>query len=140
MTFEHDYKLVGIGIGAPNISYDLGAIVDAPNLQWKGILPVCKEITKHTGVNSVVTNDANAAAVGETFGDAQGMKNFVILTLGTGLGSGIVVDGRLVLGSEGFAGEFGHIVAQTQRKAVRLRKTWLPRNLRFCNRNSPNRI
>ncbi|HNT41130.1 MAG TPA: ROK family protein [Tenuifilaceae bacterium] len=113
MTFEHDYKLVGIGIGAPNSSYDLGAIVDAPNLQWKGILPVCKEITKHTGVNSVVTNDANAAAVGEMlFGDAQGMKNFVILTLGTGLGSGIVVDGRLVLGSEGFAGEFGHIVAK----------------------------
>lgn len=110
---EHEFTLKGIGIGAPNGSYNLGAIVDAPNLDWKGILPLCKEITHHTGAPSVVTNDANAAALGEMlFGAAKGMKNFVVITLGTGLGSGIVVDGKLVVGHDGFAGEFGHVVAK----------------------------
>lgn len=108
-----DNKLAGVGIGAPNGSYNLGAIVDAPNLIWRGILPLCKEITKLTSVPSVVTNDANAAALGEQqFGAAQGMKNFVVITLGTGLGSGIVVDGKLVVGHDGFAGELGHVVAK----------------------------
>ena len=110
---QHEYTLKGVGIGAPNGSYNLGAIVDAPNLGWKGILPLCKEVTQNTGVPSVVTNDANAAALGELlFGAAKGMKNFVVITLGTGLGSGIVVDGKLVVGHDGFAGEFGHIVAK----------------------------
>lgn len=108
-----DNKLAGVGIGAPNGSYNLGAIVDAPNLIWRGILPLCKEITKLTSVPSVVTNDANAAALGEQqFGAAQGMKDFVVITLGTGLGSGIVVDGKLVVGHDGFAGELGHVVAK----------------------------
>lgn len=103
----------GIGIGAPNGSYNLGAIVDAPNLAWKGILPLCKEISATTGLPSAVTNDANAAALGEMlFGAAKGMKNFVVITLGTGLGSGIVVDGKLVVGHDGFAGELGHVVAK----------------------------
>lgn len=112
---EHSsrYNLRGIGIGAPNGSYNLGAIVDAPNLLWKGILPLCKEISLLTGVTSAITNDANAAALGEQlFGVAQGMKNFVVVTLGTGLGSGIVVDGKLVVGHDGFAGELGHVTAK----------------------------
>jgi len=113
MELGHEHRLLGVGVGSPNGSYNLGAIVDAPNLEWKGILPLCKEITALTGVPSVVTNDANAAALGELlFGAAKGMKNFVVITLGTGLGSGIVVDGKLVVGHDGFAGEFGHVVAK----------------------------
>ncbi|MEY1638572.1 ROK family protein [Tenuifilum osseticum] len=113
MELGHEHRLLGVGVGSPNGSYNLGAIVDAPNLEWKGILPLCKEITLLTGVPSVVTNDANAAALGELlFGAAKGMKNFVVITLGTGLGSGIVVDGKLVIGHDGFAGEFGHVVAK----------------------------
>lgn len=113
MEMGHEHKLLGVGVGSPNGSYNLGAIVNAPNLEWKGILPLCKEITQNTGVPSVVTNDANAAALGELlFGAAQGMKNFVVITLGTGLGSGIVLDGKLVVGHDGFAGEFGHVVAK----------------------------
>ncbi|HDP75092.1 MAG TPA: ROK family protein [Bacteroidales bacterium] len=113
MGLGHEHSLLGIGVGSPNGSYNLGAIVDAPNLEWKGILPLCKEITALTGVPSVVTNDANAAALGELlFGAAKGMKNFVVITLGTGLGSGLVVDGKLVVGHDGFAGEFGHMVAK----------------------------
>jgi len=113
MELGHEHRLLGVGVGSPNGSYNLGDIVDAPNLEWKGILPLCKEITLLTGVPSVVTNDANAAALGELlFGAAKGMKNFVVITLGTGLGSGIVVDGKLVVGHDGFAGEFGHVVAK----------------------------
>lgn len=113
MELGHEHRLLGVGVGSPNGSYNLGAIVDAPNLEWKGILPLCKQITLLTGVPSVVTNDANAAALGELlFGAAKGMKNFVVITLGTGLGSGIVVDGKLVVGHDGFAGEFGHVVAK----------------------------
>jgi glucokinase len=113
MELGHEHRLFGVGVGSPNGSYNLGAIVDAPNLEWKGILPLCKEVTALTGVPSVVTNDANAAALGELlFGAAKGMKNFVVITLGTGLGSGIVVDGKLVVGHDGFAGEFGHVVAK----------------------------
>ncbi len=105
--------LKGVGIGAPNGSYNHGAIVDAPNLAWKGILPLCKEITRSIGVPSVITNDANAAAIGEMlFGSAKGMKDFVVITLGTGLGSGVVVDGKLVVGHDGFAGELGHTIAK----------------------------
>ncbi|MEW5845515.1 MAG: ROK family protein [Bacteroidota bacterium] len=113
MELGHEHQLLGVGVGSPNGSYNLGAIVDAPNLEWKGILPLCKEITALTGVPSVVTNDANAAALGELlYGAAKGMKNFIVITLGTGLGSGIVVDGKLVVGHDGFAGEFGHVVAK----------------------------
>jgi glucokinase len=98
-----------VGIGAPNGSYNLGAIVDAPNLEWKGILPICSEMEDKLSVPVILTNDANAAAVGEMlFGAAKGMKDFIIITLGTGLGSGIVTDGKLVLGHDGFAGELGH--------------------------------
>jgi len=107
-----NYSLQGIGIGAPNGSFNLGVIVDAPNLDWKGILPICKEVTKQTALPSVVTNDANAAALGEMlFGGAQNMNDFIVITLGTGLGSGIVANGKLVIGHDGFAGELGHLNA-----------------------------
>ena len=107
----NNYSLCGVGIGAPNGSFSLGAIVDAPNLEWKGILPICKEITKNTTLPAVVTNDANAAALGEMlFGGAIGMKDFIVITLGTGLGSGIVTNGSLVVGHDGFAGELGHTI------------------------------
>jgi glucokinase len=107
-----NYNLCGVGIGAPNGSYSLGDIVDAPNLDWKGVLPLCKEITAKTFVPSVVTNDANAAALGEMlFGAARDMSNFIVITLGTGLGSGVVANGKLVVGHDGFAGELGHLTA-----------------------------
>jgi glucokinase len=109
----NNYSLRGIGIGAPNGSFGLGAIVDAPNLDWKGVLPICKEITKRTNLPSIVTNDANAAALGEMlFGGAVGMKDFIVITLGTGLGSGIVANGNLIVGHDGFAGELGHTIVE----------------------------
>ena len=106
-----DYELAGIGIGAPNAQYYRGTIEFAPNLPWKGVIPLAEMINKKTGVKVALTNDANAAAVGEmAFGGARGMKNFIVLTLGTGLGSGIVINGRLVYGHTAFAGELGHMV------------------------------
>jgi glucokinase len=107
------FILRGVGIGAPNGSYNIGSIVDAPNLDWKGVLPICAEITKQTNLPSVVTNDANAAALGEMlFGSAVGMEDFIVITLGTGLGSGIVANGKLVVGHDGFAGELGHTISE----------------------------
>ena len=106
----NDLELVGIGIGAPDANYHRGTIEHAPNLTWKGIVPLGDLVKKELNVQVAVTNDANAAAMGEmVFGGAKGMKNFIILTLGTGLGSGIVVDGKLVYGHTGFAGEVGHL-------------------------------
>jgi glucokinase len=86
-----------------------GTIEYAADLPWKGIIPLADIFRKHTSLPIVVTNDANAAAVGEMiYGGAKGMKNFIVITLGTGLGSGFVVDGKLVYGHDGFAGEIGH--------------------------------
>lgn len=105
-----DLKLVGIGIGAPNANFNNGTIELAPNLRWKGIIPMARITERKTGLRTLITNDANAAALGEMlFGAAKDVKNFIILTLGTGLGSGIVVDGRVVYGHTGFAGELGHM-------------------------------
>lgn len=107
---DGSFSLVGAGIGAPNGSYMTGEIVNAPNLRWKGKLPLGAGLASALGVPAIVTNDANAATMGEWyFGSAQGMKNFVYITLGTGLGSGFVVDGQLMLGNDGFAGELGHV-------------------------------
>ena len=104
-----DVNLVGIGIGAPNAHYYKGTIELAPNLPWKGIVPLAEMMKKKSNVPVVVTNDANAAAVGEmVFGGARNMKNFIVLTLGTGLGSGIVVNGEVLYGHTAFAGELGH--------------------------------
>lgn len=106
-----DNKLSGIGIGAPNANYHKGTIELAPNLAWKGIVPLTEYIKKEINVPVVITNDANAAAMGEMiFGGAKGMKDFIILTLGTGLGSGIVINGEVVYGHTGFAGELGHTI------------------------------
>jgi glucokinase len=99
----------GIGVGAPNGNYYTGTIEYAPNLQWKGIIPLAKLITKKFQKPCSLTNDANAAAVGEMmYGAARGMKDFIMITLGTGVGSGIVANGSLILGHDGFAGELGH--------------------------------
>ena len=110
MSGHDDLKLIGIGIGAPNANFNKGTIELAPNLRWKGIIPLVKIAEQRTGLKTRITNDANAAALGEMmFGGGKGMKNFVILTLGTGLGSGFVVDGEVVYGHTGFAGELGHM-------------------------------
>lgn len=100
-----------MGIGAPNGNYYNGTIEYAANLLWEGVVPVAEKFQEVLGIPVRVTNDANAAAMGEmTYGVARGMKNFIMITLGTGVGSGIVVDGKVVYGSDGFAGELGHFV------------------------------
>ena len=106
-----DVECEGIGIGAPNANYYTGTIEHAPNLTFKGIVPLVELLKKAMPEmkNVALTNDANAAAMGEMiYGGAKGMKNFVMYTLGTGVGSGIIVDGDLVYGCDGFAGECGH--------------------------------
>ena len=111
MERDDSLKLSGIGIGAPNANYHKGTIELAPNLAWKGIVPLAEYIRKKIDVPVIITNDANAAALGEMiFGGAKKMKNFIVLTLGTGLGSGIVVNGEVVYGHTGFAGELGHTI------------------------------
>ncbi len=106
---DNGYKIVGYGVGAPMGNINKGTIEQAATLPWKGIVPIAAHFSKHTQLPVVVTNDANAAAVGEMiYGGARGMKNFVVITLGTGLGGGIVVDGKLIYGEDGFAGEIGH--------------------------------
>jgi glucokinase len=108
---DKDLKLLGIGIGAPNANYHKGTIELAPNLSWKGIVPLVDLMKEKIDVPVVMTNDAKAAAMGEMlFGGAKKMKDFIILTLGTGLGSGIVVNGQVVYGYTGFAGELGHTI------------------------------
>ena len=105
-------KIKGIGVGAPNGNYYTGNIEYAPNLPWKGVIPFANLMADKFGVPAALTNDANAAAVGEmTYGAARGMKNFIMITLGTGVGSGIVIDGKVVYGHDGFAGELGHVTA-----------------------------
>lgn len=106
---EEPYKIIGVGIGAPNANFYRGTIEDAPNLKWKGIIPFADKMNKYYDVPVRLTNDANAAALGEkVYGGARGMDNFIMITLGTGLGSGIIVNGDLLYGHDGFAGEIGH--------------------------------
>lgn len=101
----------GIGAGVPNGNYYTGYIQDAMNLPWQTV-PFAQIMSERFGLPCKVTNDANAAAMGEmTYGAARGMKNFIMITLGTGVGSGIVVDGKVVYGHDGFAGELGHTCA-----------------------------
>lgn len=109
--FSDTHQFSGIGIGAPNGNYFKGTIEFAPNLKWKGVVPLAKLFEERLGQRTVLTNDANAAALGEmVFGGAKGMKDFIFITLGTGLGSGIVVNGELVYGHDSFAGEIGHVI------------------------------
>lgn len=106
-----EYQLKGIGIGAPNANFYKGTIENAPNLKWKGIIPLAKMMQEKLNVPVWLTNDANAAALGEMlYGGAKSMKDFLFITLGTGLGSGIVSNGKLICGHDGFAGEIGHTI------------------------------
>ncbi len=104
-------QIKGIGAGTPNGNYFTGSIEFAPNLPWKGVIPFAQLLEDRVGIPVALTNDANAAAIGEmTYGAARGMKDFIVITLGTGVGSGIVVNGQLVYGHDGFAGELGHVI------------------------------
>jgi glucokinase len=108
---QHDYKIKGVGIGAPNGNFYTGTIDYAPNLRWKGVIPLAKMVSEKFWLPCVLTNDANAAAVGEMmYGAARGMRDFITITLGTGVGSGIVANGELIYGHDGFAGELGHTI------------------------------
>ena len=108
-------KIKGMGVGAPNGNYYNGTIEFAPNLPWKGVIPLAAMFEEKVGVPTALTNDANAAAIGEmTYGAARGMKDFIMITLGTGVGSGIVINGQLVYGHDGFAGELGHVVVRRE--------------------------
>lgn len=102
--------IIGIGIGAPNGNYFTGTIDFAPNLPWQGRIPLAELFNQHFGIPAFLTNDANAAAAGEMiYGAARDLKDFVTITLGTGLGSGVIVNGNMIYGHDGFAGEYGHI-------------------------------
>jgi glucokinase len=104
-------QIKGIGAGTPNGNYFSGSIEFAPNLPWKGVIPFAQMLKDRVGIPVTLTNDANAAAIGEmTYGAARGMKDFIVITLGTGVGSGIVINGKLVYGHDGFAGELGHVI------------------------------
>ena len=106
-------KIHAMGIGAPNGNYYSGSIEFAPNLPWKGRIPLAQMFNERLGIPVRLTNDANAAAMGEMqYGAARGMQNFIMITLGTGVGSGIVVNGQMVLGCDGMAGELGHVIAE----------------------------
>ena len=108
-------KIKGMGVGAPNGNYYKGTIEMAANLPWKGIVPLAALFEEKLGVPTALTNDANAAAIGEmTYGAARGMKDFIMITLGTGVGSGIVVNGQLLYGHDGFAGELGHVIVRRE--------------------------
>lgn len=113
-SIDAEDKIQGIGIGAPNANYYTGEIVNAPNLQWNGTIPLAQKVSAaFGGIPVAVTNDANAAALGEmTYGAARGMRDFIMITLGTGVGSGIVINGQLVYGHDGFAGELGHVIVK----------------------------
>lgn len=110
---QTDVEIIGVGIGAPNGNYFSGNIEFAPNLNWKGIIPLCKLFEERLNIPTTLTNDANAAALGERiYGAAKGVNDLVMVTLGTGLGSGFVVNGELVYGHDGFAGELGHTIVE----------------------------
>lgn len=108
--YKNQYNIKGIGVAAPNANYFSGTIEIPSNLKWRNVNFI-NILKKHIDVPAVIVNDANAAALGELYyGQAKGMKNFIEITLGTGLGSGIIIDGNLLLGVNGFAGEIGHII------------------------------
>lgn len=110
-------KIKAMGIGAPNSNYYKGTVENAANIAWAhdSIVPLADMFGKRLGIPVAITNDANAAAIGEmTYGVARGMKDFIVLTLGTGVGSGIVVNGQLVYGSDGLAGELGHVIMRRE--------------------------
>lgn len=111
-------RIKGMGVGAPNGNYYNGTIEFAPNLPWKGVIPLAAMFEEKLGIPTALTNDANAAAIGEmAYGAARGLKDFIMITLGTGVGSGIVINGQLVYGHDGFAGELGHVIVNSEGRA-----------------------
>ncbi len=110
-NLEKESNILGIGIGAPNGNYYTGSIEFAPNLKWEGKIPLAEMLNEKMDYPVLLTNDANAATMGEMiYGDAKNLKNFLFVTLGTGVGSGFVANGELILGHDGFAGELGHAI------------------------------
>lgn len=106
-------EAVGLGVGAPSANYYTGCVEYAPNLNWQEIIPLQQYFEEEMNLPSIITNDANAAAIGEqVYGVAKGMKDFMMVTLGTGLGSGFVANGELIYGHDGFAGELGHTIIE----------------------------
>lgn len=111
LSEKHQVEISGIGIGAPNGNFYRGTIEYAPNMPWKDVHEVAPYLERKLGIRSVLTNDANAAAIGEKqFGVAKDFDDFILITLGTGLGSGIVAGGNVIYGHDGFAGELGHAI------------------------------
>lgn len=111
--YGSNVHLKGIGMGAPNGNYYTGKIEYAPNLHWEGVIPIAKLTSEKFGAPCSLTNDANAAAMGEMmYGAAKGMKDFIMITLGTGVGSGIIANGQMIYGHDGFAGELGHTIVR----------------------------
>lgn len=111
-NLDGEYEIIGIGIGAPNANYYNGTIEYAANLIWQGVIPFVEKMKRYyPSIPVLITNDANAAAIGEmVYGAAKGMKDFIVVTLGTGLGSGFVANGQLIYGHDSFAGELGHVI------------------------------
>lgn len=115
LSLNSDYTLTGIGIGAPNGNYFKGTIEFAPNLKWKRIINLVDLFKKYYNIPIYLTNDANAAAIGEMiYGVAKNVNDFIIVTLGTGVGSGFVANGSIIYGNDGFAGELGHIIVDIE--------------------------
>ena len=113
-----DLHLIGVGVGSPSGNYFNGTIENAANLSWKGIIPFAELLREEFRVPAFITNDAKASALGEmVYGGARGMKDFAVITLGTGVGSGIVVNGQLVYGHDGLAGELGHTIVRPGTRA-----------------------
>ena len=151
-TIAKNYYLVGIGIGAPNANYYTGKVELPPNLNWQ-VVDVLQIVKKFYDIPAAITNDANAAALGEMkFGAAKGFKDFIVITLGTGLGSGVVANGNLVYGHDGFGGELGHIIVkeegrvcgcgrkgclETYASATGIRRTVFEL---LCNSNDPSKL
>jgi glucokinase len=107
------HNIMAVGVGAPNANFFTGEIAFAPNLPWEGVIPLAKLLSEALNLKVTITNDANAAALGEMmYGAAHGMKDFILVTLGTGVGSGFVANGQLIYGHDGFAGELGHVIAE----------------------------
>lgn len=107
------HSIAAAGVGAPNANFFTGEIAFAPNLPWDGVIPLVKLLGEALNMKVTITNDANAAALGEMmYGAAHGMKDFILVTLGTGVGSGFVANGQLIYGHDGFAGELGHVIAE----------------------------
>lgn len=148
----NDFELIGAGIGVPNGNRERGTIEFAPNLKWKGVIPLAKYFSDALNVKTILDNDANAAAFGEMiYGGAKEIKDFIFITLGTGLGSGIVVNGKMVYGHQSFAGEIGHVVlipdgrqcgcgrkgcVETYCSASGIVKTYLEKNTEIRNQKS----